>query len=113
MENDNVQLVASNKDHASYNMHTVVTTDVTVVRTNHYSFLGIGIFVTFCCCCMLPFGLIGIIYSVDSSSRFDRGDFTGALSSASKAKIWSIAGLLIGMVIIGLNILVIVLNINA
>ncbi|XP_033124523.1 proline rich transmembrane protein 1B-like [Anneissia japonica] len=82
--------------YSSYNMQPV--TNVTVVRTKTNNFLGMAIFVTLCCC--LPFGIVGIVYSVDSSSRFDRGDDAGTLSAASSAKNWSIAGLVCGIVFI-------------
>ncbi|XP_071945699.1 transmembrane protein 233-like [Antedon mediterranea] len=65
-------------------------------RPNNY--LISAILVTLLCC--IPFGIIGIVYSVDSSRKFDYGDGEGAARSARSAKRWSIAGLLFGIIII-------------
>ncbi|XP_033102317.1 uncharacterized protein LOC117105307 [Anneissia japonica] len=92
MEKDKARLLADNGVYA-YEMLPV--TDVTVVRIKPRNFLGMAIYVTLCCC--LPCGVIGLVYSIDSSSRFDRGDYAGAVSAASKAKEWSIRGLVFGI----------------
>ncbi|XP_033100447.1 proline rich transmembrane protein 1B-like [Anneissia japonica] len=91
--------------HSAYNVQPV--TSVTVVRTRPNNYLVMAILVTICCC--VPFGIVGIVYSVDSSSKFDRGDDAGALSSATSAKNWSIAGLVCGVVFI---IIIIILQVT-
>ncbi|XP_033101321.1 uncharacterized protein LOC117104576 [Anneissia japonica] len=93
MEKDKTRLLA---DNGVYAYEILPVTDVTVVRIKPRNFLGMAIYVTLCCC--LPCGIIGLVYSIDSSNRFDRGDYTGAVSAASKAKQWSIRGLVYGIV---------------
>ncbi|XP_071956804.1 uncharacterized protein [Antedon mediterranea] len=95
--------------YTAYNVQPVPVTTITTIRTRPNNYLISAILVTFFCCC--PFGLIGIIYSVDSSSKFDSGDDAGAASSAGTAKSWTIAGLVCG--IIGITIYVIMIIIGA
>jgi len=38
--------------------------------------------------CFMPFGLVGIVYATQMSSRYDQGDVQGALEAAKNAKMW-------------------------
>ncbi|XP_071950200.1 uncharacterized protein [Antedon mediterranea] len=72
---------------------------VTVItRQRPQSYLGFAIFVCLCCC--VPFGVIGIVYSTQSSSKYDMGDYDGAVRASTSAKSWSMAGLVCGVIFI-------------
>lgn len=47
-----------------------------------------SIIATICCC--LPFGIPAIVFSAQANGKRQAGDYTGALESARKAKIWLI-----------------------
>ncbi|XP_033100409.1 uncharacterized protein LOC117103891 [Anneissia japonica] len=82
------------------NMQPVDSTSrhlVELVRKNK-NYLLLSIFVTIIFCS--PFGIIGIIYSVDGSRKLDRGDNVGALNAVNLSKLWSITGLVVGLVIV-------------
>ncbi|XP_033102313.1 uncharacterized protein LOC117105303 [Anneissia japonica] len=81
---------------AAYNMQPATVT--TVVRTQPNNYLCLAIFVTLCCC--FTFGIIGIVCSQASSHKFSHGDDVGAKEYAICAKVWSIAGLFIGVAVI-------------
>ncbi|XP_071956808.1 proline rich transmembrane protein 1B-like [Antedon mediterranea] len=87
---------------ANYIVQPVPVTTITTVRTKPKTYLVPAIIVTLFCC--LPLGIVGIVYSVNSSSKFNRGDDAGAASSARSARSWTIAGLVCGIVIICVNV---------
>lgn|SRR5262245_12577720 len=61
--------------------------------------LVLAIVVTVLCC--LPFGIAGIVYAAQVNPRALTGDLRGARESARKAKLWSLWGLGIGVVVYG------------
>ena len=57
-----------------------------------------SILVTIFCC--LPFGIVGIINSASVNSRYDSGDYAGALNASQQAGKWTKIGFWIGIVVI-------------
>ncbi len=57
-----------------------------------------SILVTILCC--LPFGILGIVFASQVNTKFDVGDYEGALKASEEAKKWLTwdfaSGLLIG-----------------
>lgn len=70
--------------------------DAPVQRTINLWF-GLSIVTTICCC--LPFGIVGIVYSAKAMSDVSRGDFSGAEWNAQRAKNWTIAGIVLGLIV--------------
>lgn len=60
------------------------------------SYLLYSILATLFCC--LPFGIVGIIKSAQVSSKYQAGDYDGALQSSNDAKKWSLIALVCGLV---------------
>ncbi len=56
----------------------------------------------FCC---LPFGVVAIIYSSQVSGHLSSGDYNAALESSTKARNWSLAATICGVVVILISIL--------
>ncbi|XP_072182116.1 uncharacterized protein [Diadema setosum] len=69
-------------------------------------YLAFAIFVTICCC--LPLGIVAIIKSMDVRSRYTAGDMNGALEASRSAKNWSVAGLVIGIILEVIAIIIII-----
>jgi hypothetical protein len=67
-------------------------------RPNIPTYLVHSILVTLLCC--LPFGIVGIVYAAQVDSKITAGDINGALESSRKAKNWTLAGFICGLVII-------------
>lgn len=63
-----------------------------------------SILVTVFCC--LPFGIVGIINASAVNSKFNAGDYQGALQSSKDAGKWTKIGFFIGL---GLGVLYIIL----
>lgn len=61
-------------------------------RPNNY--LVWAIVVTVCCC--LIGGVVALIYSSKVNSAYDRGDYAGAQSASSAARMWCIMSAVIG-----------------
>jgi hypothetical protein len=55
-----------------------------------------SILVTIFCC--LPFGIVGIVNAASVNSKFNAGDYTGALESSKNAGKWTKTGFWIGLV---------------
>lgn len=58
------------------------------------SYLLYSILATLFCC--LPFGIVGIIKSAQVSSKYQAGDYDGAVQSSKDAKKWSLIALICG-----------------
>jgi hypothetical protein len=61
-----------------------------------------SILVTIFCC--LPFGIAGIVYSSSVNSKYDVGDYAGALYSSQQAGKWTKIGFWIGIALVVINI---------
>ena len=55
-----------------------------------------SILVTIFCC--LPFGIVGIVNAASVNSKFNSGDYEGALNSARRAGNWAKAGFGFGLI---------------
>src|ERR1700753_1579424 len=56
-----------------------------------------SILVTIFCC--LPFGIVGIVYSSSVNSKYDMGDYAGALAQSQQAGKWTKIGFWIGLAV--------------
>jgi hypothetical protein len=54
-----------------------------------------SILVTIFCC--LPFGIVGIVYSSSVNTKYDTGDYAGALAQSQQAGKWTKIGFWIGL----------------
>lgn len=54
-----------------------------------------GILVTIFCC--LPFGIVSIIKAADVSSKYNTGDYQGAVEASKSAKNWAMWGAIAGV----------------
>jgi hypothetical protein len=54
-----------------------------------------SILVTIFCC--LPFGIAGIVNAASVNSRYDAGDYAGALNASQQAGKWTKVGFWIGL----------------
>lgn len=68
---------------------------------NNGGILAFAIAVTLLCC--IPFGIVGIVFAVQISSRQAVGDYLGAQESARKAMFWNWLGFGIGLGLILLS----------
>jgi uncharacterized paraquat-inducible protein A len=59
--------------------------------------LALAIVVTVICC--LPFGILGIVYAAQVNAKAQAGDISGAEESARKARMWSLWGVGLGLVV--------------
>jgi hypothetical protein len=57
-----------------------------------------SILVTLFCC--LPFGIVGIIFAAQVSSKWAAGDYAGSLQSSKDAARWTKIGFFVGLGII-------------
>lgn len=65
-----------------------------------------SILVTIFCC--LPFGIAGIVFASQVNSRYDMGDYEGALKASADAGRWTKIGFFVGLGILLLYIILIV-----
>lgn len=63
-----------------------------------------SILVTVFCC--LPFGIAGIVFAAQVNSKFDAGDYQGALKSSRDAGKWTKIGFFIGIAVIVIALLI-------
>jgi hypothetical protein len=73
------------------------------------NYLVWAILTTIFCC--LPFGIVSIVFAAQVNSKWQAGDYDGALNASKNAKIWSwvsfgvaIIGFLVYMVLIALGV---------
>ena len=74
-------------------------------RPNVSAHLGLAIVTTVLCC--LPLGVIGIVYASQVKAKLAAGDYAGAAAASSKAKTFSILGIVLGgiaIVIYGITV---------
>ncbi|MEJ5928035.1 CD225/dispanin family protein [Corynebacterium sp. H128] len=55
--------------------------------------------------CCLPAGIVSIIFATQVNSKYDQGDYAGALASSKKAKNWAIISAVIGVILIIISII--------
>jgi hypothetical protein len=67
-----------------------------------------SILVTIFCC--LPFGIAGIVFASQVNSKYQTGDFAGALQASKEAGKWTKIGFWIGLAGIAVYIIVILLT---
>ena len=67
-----------------------------------------SILVTIFCC--LPFGIAGIVFASQVNSKYQTGDFAGALVASKEAGKWTKIGFWIGLAGIVIYIIVILLT---
>lgn len=65
-------------------------------RPNNYLALAI---VTTIICCLIP-GIVSIIYSTQVNTKYDAGDYDGALQASKNAKTWGIVAIVAGLVFV-------------
>ncbi|SEK22743.1 Interferon-induced transmembrane protein [Aquimarina amphilecti] len=64
-------------------------------RPNNH--LALAIISTILCC--LITGIVSIIYSTQVNSKYDAGDYEGAVAASKNAKLWGLIGIGMGVVI--------------
>lgn len=64
-------------------------------QTRPKNYLVESILVTMCCC--QPLGIVGIVFASQVNSKYDSGDFNGALQASKDAKKWITWGFGIGL----------------
>ena len=62
---------------------------------NYVPYLILSIISTVCCC--LPFGIVGIVFSVKINSAMNAGNYEEAVQDAKMAKIWTIVSFVVGL----------------
>ena len=62
------------------------------------NYLWQSIVVTLCCC--LPLGVVGIIFAAQVNTKLAQGDIAGARDASQKAKMFTLIGFGIGIVVI-------------
>ena len=62
-----------------------------------YQDAALSIISTVCCC--LPFGIVGIVFSVKINSAMNAGNYEEAAQNAKMAKIWTIVSFVVGLVV--------------
>lgn len=77
-----------------------VVQDVPARRIDNH--LILAIVVTVLCC--LPFGIVGIVYAAQVNAKVQGGDIAGAEHAARRARMWSLWGLALGVVVYGIYI---------
>jgi hypothetical protein len=70
-----------------------------------------SILVTVLCC--LPFGVAGIVFASQVTSKYDNGDYAGAEKASKQAKTWTLVGAISGFVILLIYLAVIGLGFAA
>ena len=64
---------------------------------NYVPYLVLSIISTVCCC--LPFGIVGIVFSVKINSAMNAGNYEEAVQNAKMAKTWTIVSFVVGLVV--------------
>lgn len=70
------------------------------------NYLVYAILTTLFCC--LPFGIAGIVKAAQVSTKYQAGDYEGAVQASADAKKWSQIALICGIVWVALNFIIVV-----
>lgn len=70
------------------------------------NYLVYAILTTLFCC--LPFGIVGIVKASQVSSKYQAGDYEGAVQASADAKKWSQIALICGIVWVALYFIIVV-----
>lgn len=73
------------------------------------NYLVYSILTTLFCC--LPFGIVGIVKSAQVSSKYQSGDYEGAVQASRDAKKWSMIALICGLVWYLLYMIVVIVRV--
>ena len=73
------------------------------------NYLVYSILTTLFCC--LPFGIVGIVKSAQVSSKYQGGDYEGAVQASRDAKKWSMIALICGLVWYLLYMIVVIVRV--
>lgn len=73
------------------------------------NYLVYSILTTLFCC--LPFGIVGIVKSAQVSSKYQSGDYEGAVQASRDAKKWSMIALICGLVWCLLYMIVVIVRV--
>lgn len=60
------------------------------------TYLGWNIAATILCC--IPAGIIGIVFSAMVRGKYDQGDYAGAVKASSRASLWFIISIVVGII---------------
>jgi hypothetical protein len=82
----------------SYNQESNI---ITPLRPKNW--LVESILVTIFCC--LPFGIAGIVFASQVNSKYDAGDYEGALKASADAGKWTKIGMIVGLILVALNMI--------
>lgn len=61
------------------------------------TWLAESILATILCC--LPFGIVGIVYAAGVSSKYQMGDYEGAVRASKNAKTWTLVAFFTGLIV--------------
>lgn len=64
-------------------------------RPNNH--LALAIITTILCC--LPAGIVSIVYATQVNSKYNAGDYEGAIKASKNAKTWWIVAAVVGIVV--------------
>lgn len=67
--------------------------------------LVLAIIATLCCGCP-PVGIISLIFALQVSGKLKSGDIAGAQRASSRAKLWGIVGIILGLIANGIALVV-------
>lgn len=86
---------------------TVAGAPVAPTSNKPQNYLVQAILVTFCCC--LPLGIVAIVYAAQVDSKWNAGDYQGAILASKNANKWSWIAFGLGLAVNIIGILVQVL----
>ena len=94
--NNGYQDAAGYQNNSGYQNVTGYQNNGQKPEINYVPYLVLSIISTVCCC--LPFGIVGIVFSVKINSAMNAGNYEEAAQNAKMAKIWTIVSFVVGLV---------------
>ena len=95
--NSGYQDAAGYQNNSGYQNVTAYQNNGQKPEINYVPYLVLSIISTVCCC--LPFGIVGIVFSVKINSALNAGNYEEAAQNAKMAKIWTIVSFVVGLVV--------------